>query len=358
VDLGLVGRTNAGKTALFNLITGSSAEVAPYPFTTREALRGVAEVPDARIDAIADAQDIPRRVRAQVQVVDIPGLAAGAGQGEGLGGKALGELRQTDALIHVIRGFANREVPHPEDAIDPVPDAEAIDLELMLADREQVERRLEKVRKGAKSGDAAARTELGLLAQLAAALDAGTPLRMAADQDARVLAADMGLLTAKPVLYVLNTDDPGDPPADLATYAAARGSQAVALAVGTELELAQLGDEEAAELAVEMELGEVRGADAMVRAAYELLDLVTFFTGSGPPEARAWPIRRGLTADRAAGKIHSDMERGFIRAEVVPWEDLVRAGSFAKAREAAQVRMEGKDYIVQEGDVMQIRFAV
>jgi len=358
VDLGLVGRTNAGKTALFNLITGSSAEIAPYPFTTREALRGMAEVPDPRVDAIADAQGIPRRVRAQVQVVDIPGLAAGAGQGEGLGGKALGELRQMDALIHVVRGFANREVPHPEDAIDPVADAEAVDLELMLADREQLERRLDKVRKGAKSGDPVARTELGLLERLADELDAGMPLRMARDEEARALALEMGLLTAKPVLYVLNSDDPGNPPGDLAAFSASRGAQVIALAVGTELELAQLSDEEAAELAAAMELGDVRGADAMVRAAYELLDLVTFFTGSGPPEARAWPIRRGLTADRAAGKIHSDMERGFIRAEVVPWRDLVQAGSFAKAREAARVRMEGKDYVVQEGDVMQIRFAV
>ena len=184
MDLGLVGRTNAGKTALFNLITGSSAEVAPYPFTTREALRGMAEVPDPRIDAIADAQDIPRRVRAQVQVVDIPGLAAGAGQGEGLGGKALGELRQTDALIHVVPASPTARCPHPEDAVDPVADAEAIDLELMLADREQVERRLERVRKGAKSGDRPRAPELGLLEQLAGELDAGTPLRMAADAEA------------------------------------------------------------------------------------------------------------------------------------------------------------------------------
>jgi ribosome-binding ATPase len=358
VDLGLVGRANAGKTALFNLVTGSDAEVAPYPFTTREAIRGMAEVPDPRVDAIADAQDIPNRVLAKVQVVDIPGLAAGAGQGEGLGGKALGELRQMDALIHVVRAFANSEVPHPEDAVDPVADAEAIDLELLLADREQVERRLEKVRKGAKSGDPAAKSELALLETLAAELDGGTPLRMTGDPDAGALALEMGLLTAKPVLYVVNTDDPGDPPEDLAVYARDRGAQAIALAVGTELELAQLGDHEAAELAAELELGDVRGADAVVRAAYELLDLVTFFTGSGPPEARAWPIRRGLTADKAAGKIHSDLERGFIRAEVVPWQDLVAAGSFGKAREAAQVRMEGKDYVVQEGDVMQIRFAV
>ena len=358
MDLGLVGRANAGKTSLFNLITDSQAEVAPYPFTTREAVRGMAEVPDARIDAIADAQDIPNRVRAKVQVVDIPGLAAGAGQGEGLGGKALGELRQMDALIHVVRAFANSEVAHPEDAVDPLADAEAIDLELLLADREQVERRLEKVRKGAKSGDAAAKTELGLLEALAADLDAGTPLRVTGDRDGATLALEMGLLTAKPVLYVVNSDDPGAPPEDLAAYAASRGAQVIALAVGTELELAQLSDGEAAELAAELELGDVRGADAVVRAAYELLDLVTFFTGSGPPEARAWPIRRGLTADKAAGKIHSDLERGFIRAEVVPWQDLVAAGSFSKARESAQVRMEGKEYVVQEGDVMQIRFAV
>lgn len=358
MDLGLVGRTNAGKTALFNLITGSSAEVAPYPFTTREPARGMAEVPDPRIDAIADIQDIPRRVRAQVQVVDIPGLAAGAGHGEGLGGMALGELRQMDALIHVVRAFANHEVPHPEGTINPLGDAEAIDLELMLADREQTERRLERVRKGAKSGDPTAKAELGFLELLAAELDAGNPLRMTSDEDALALGLDMGLLTAKPVLYVVNTDDPGEPPGDLATYAAERGARVIALAVGTELELAQMSPDEAAEFAAEMELGDVRGADAVVRAAYELLDLVTFFTGSGPPEARAWPIRRGLTADRAAGKIHSDMERGFIRAEVVAWDALVAAGSFSKAREAALMRMEGKDYVVQEGDVMQIRFAV
>lgn len=358
MDLGLVGRTNAGKTALFNLVTGSEAEVAPYPFTTREAARGMADVPDPRIDAIADAQDIPRRVRAQVQVVDIPGLAAGAGQGEGLGGKALGELRQMDALIHVVRAFANNEVPHPEGDVAPLADAEAIDLELAMADREQVERRLEKTRKGAKSGDAQAKAELGHLEALATQLDGGQPARLTPDEDARALGLEMGLLTAKPVLYLVNTDEPGEPPADIAAYAAEKRAQALALAVGTELELAALDPEEAAELAAEMELGDTRGADAVVAAAYRLLDLVTFFTGSGPPEARAWPIPRGTHADRAAGKIHSDMERGFIRAEVINWEDLVAAGSFGKARESAQVRMEGKDYIVQEGDVLQIRFNV
>ena len=358
MELGLVGRTNAGKTALFNLITGSTAEVAPYPFTTREALRGRAEVPDPRIDAIADIQDIPRRVRAQVQVVDIPGLAAGAGQGEGLGGKALGELRQMDALIHVVRSFANNEVAHPEDAINPLGDAEAIDIELLLADREQIERRLEKVRKSAKYGDATAKGEQGLLELLVTEIDQGNPLRIVGDAEALALGIGMGLLTAKPVLYVINSDDPGEPLPELVAYATRRDAHVSQLAVGTELELAQLSPEDAAELAQEMELGDVRGADAMVRAAYELLDLVTFFTGSGPPEARAWPIQRGLSADKAAGKIHSDMERGFIRAEVVAWDALVAAGSFSKARESAQVRMEGKDYIVQEGDVMQIRFAV
>lgn len=358
MDLGLVGRTNAGKTALFNLVTGSGAEVAPYPFTTREPARAMAEVPDPRLDAIADVQDIPRRVRAQIQMVDIPGLAAGAGHGEGLGGRALGELRQMDALLHVVRAFANAEVPHPEDAVDPVADAEAIDMELALADRDQVERRLEKTRKGARAGEASAKAELPLLEGLAADLDTGVPVRLNASEEARALGASMGLLTARPVLYLANTDEPGPPPADLAAYAEARGAQALGLAVGTELELAGLPPEEAAELAAELELGDTRGADAVVAAAYRLLDLVTFFTGSGPPEAKAWPIPRGTPADRAAGKIHSDMERGFIRAEVVPWDKLVECGSFARAREQALVRMEGKDYVVQEGDVLQIRFNV
>ncbi len=358
MDLGLVGRANAGKTALFCLVTGAEAEIAPYPFTTREPARAMADVPDPRLHAIADAQDIPRRVPAQVQLVDIAGLAAGAGSGEGLGGAALGQLRQMDALIHVVRAFSNAEVPHPEDRVDPVADAEAVDLELVVADREQAGRRLERVRKGARAGEAGAVAELAALEALVEALDAGRPARLVNDEAARALAADMGLLTAKPVLYLANTDEDLDPPEDLAAYAAAQGAQALALPVGLELELAAMDPEEAAELAEEMELGSVRGADAVMAAAYRLLDLVTFFTGSGPPEARAWPIRRGTTAAVAAGKIHSDLERGFIRAETISWDDLVAAGSWSKAKENATLRMEGRDYVVQEGDVIQVRFNV
>ena len=358
MDLGLVGRANAGKTALFALVTGADAEIAPYPFTTREPARAMADVPDPRLDAIADVQDIPRRVPAQVQLVDIAGLAAGAGSGEGLGGAALGQLRQTDALVHVVRAFANAEVPHPEDRVDPVADAEAVDLELAVADREQVERRLERVRKGARAGEPGAAAELAALEALSAALDAGRPARLADDEAARALGGEMDLLTAKPVLYLANTDEALEPPAALAAHAEAQGAQALALPVGMELELAAMEPEEAAELAAELELGEVRGADAVVAAGYRLLDLVTFFTGSGPPEARAWPVRRGTTASAAAGRIHSDMERGFIRAEVIPWDALVAAGSFARAREEALLRMEGRDYVVQEGDVLQIRFNV
>jgi GTP-binding protein YchF len=357
VDLGLVGRANSGKTALFTLVTGVAAEVAPYPFTTREPSRGTAEVPDPRLDAIADAQDIPRRVPAQVQVVDIPGLAAGAGHGEGLGGAALGTLRQVDALVHVVRAFQNPEVPHPEERIDPVADAEAVDLELAIADREQAERRLERVRKGARAGEAGAAAELGALERLLEALDGGRPARLAGDE-ARAAAAAMGLLTAKPVLYLASTDETSEPPAALVEHAVAQGAQALALPVGMELELAEMDAADAAELAAELELGEVRGADAVVAAGYRLLDLVTFFTGSGPPEARAWPVRRGTSAAEAAGRIHSDLERGFIRAEVIAWDALVRAGSFARAREEALVRMEGRDYVVQEGDVIQVRFNV
>ena len=357
VELGLVGLANSGKTSLFNLTTGDAAEVAAYPYSTREPRKGVADVPDARIDAIADVQDIPRRVAAQVQVVDIAGLAAGAGRGEGPGGQALGRLREVDALIHVVRAFANAEVGHPLERLDPAGDVEAVDLELVLADREQLARREEKTAKAARTGDAQAKAELAAIATLAAVLDEGRPARTAGD-DARTLANAMGLLTAKPVLYLVNTDDPGDPPAEVAASAAGSGAQALALPVGVELELAGMDPVEATDLAAELGLGEERGAPALVAAAYRLLDLVTFFTGSGPPEARAWPITRGTTADRAAGKIHSDMERGFIRAEVVAWDSLVAAGSFARARERALVRMEGKDYVVQEGDVMQIRFNI
>jgi GTP-binding protein YchF len=358
VELGLVGLANSGKTSLFNLITGDEAEVATYPYTTREPRKGAADVPDPRLDAIADLQDIPRRVYAQVQVVDIAGLAAGAGRGEGLGGQALGRLREVDALIHVVRAFANAEVGHPLERVDPAGDGEAVDLELTLADREQLSRREEKTAKAAKTGDAHARAELLALGALGAVLDEGRPARSAEDPAARELASEMGLLTAKPVLYLVNTDDPGEAPPDVAAYAAGVGARALALPVGVELELAAMDPDEAAELATELGLGDERGAPALVAAAYRLLDLVTFFTGSGPPEARAWPITRGTSADRAAGKIHSDMERGFIRAEVVPWDKLVECGSFARAREQALVRMEGKDYIVQEGDVMQVRFNV
>ncbi len=318
----------------------------------------MADVPDPRLDAIADAQDIPRRVPAQVQLVDIAGLAAGAGAGEGLGGAALGQLRQTDALVHVVRAFANAEVPHPDDRVDPVADAEAVDLELAVADRDQVERRLERVRKGARAGEAGAAAELAALEDLAAALDAGRPARGAGDPAARALGSRMELLTAKPVLYLANTDEGLVPPDGLAAYAEGQGGQALALPVGMELELAQMDPGEAAELAAELELGESRGADAVVAAGYRLLDLVTFFTGSGPPEARAWPVRRGTTASEAAGRIHSDLERGFIRAEVIPWDALVAAGSFARAREEALLRMEGRDYVVREGDVLEIRFNV
>ena len=356
MDLGLVGRANAGKTALFALVTGAPAEIAPYPFTTREPARAMADVPDPRLDAIADVQEIPRRVAAQVGLVDIAGLAAGAGAGGGLGGGALGQLRQTDALLHVVRAFTNAEVPHPEDRIDPVADAEAVDLELAVADRDPVERRLERVRTGARAGEAGAAAELAGLEALAAALDAGRPARLAGE-GASELGARIELLTAKPVLYLANTDEGLVPPEDLAGHAQAQGGLALALPVGMELELAEMDPAEAAELAAELELGEERGADAVVAAGYRLLDLITFFTCSGP-EARAWPVRRGTTAAAAAGRIHSDMERGFIRAEVIPWDALVDAGSFARAREEALLRMEGRDYVVQEGDVLQIRFNV
>ncbi len=356
MQLGLVGLANAGKTALFSLITGDEAEVAPYPYSTVEPARGVADVPDPRLDAIADAQGIPRRVRAQVQVVDIAGLAAGGRESPGRA--ALARLREMDALVHVVRRFANAQVPHPLERIDPVADAEAVDLELMAADRELAERRLERLTKAVRGGDAAAQSETAELSGVVAGLDAGVPARAHGSAGGRKTALEMGLLTAKPVLYLANVDEAGSPPEGLVAHAEAQGAHAMALAVEVERELAELDPEEAAQLAQELELGGERGAEALVGAMYRLRDLVTFFTGSGPPEARAWPIPRGTNAATAAGRVHTDMERGFIRAEVISWDALVESGSFAAARETAAVRLEGKDYIVQEGDVLEIRFNV
>ena len=355
MDLGLVGLANAGKTALFNLITGGDALVAAYPYSTAEPTRGAADVPDPRLDAIADVQDIPRRVPAQVQVVDIAGLAAGGREGPGRA--ALAQLREMDALVHVVRDFANAEVPHPLERLDPAEDAAAVDLELIAADREQAERRLERLAKSARGGDAGARVEGDALGAVVEGLDAGRPARLA-PAEGRAAAAELGLLSAKPVLYLADTDEPGPPPEPLAAHAAEQGAEAMALPVGVELELAALDADEAAELAAELELGSERGAEALVAAGYRLLDLVTFFTGSAPPEVRAWPVPRGTVASRAAGKVHSDMERGFIRAEVIPWDALVEAGSFARARERALVRLEGRDYVVREGDVIEVRFNV
>lgn len=355
MDLGLVGLANAGKTALFNLITDGDAVVAPYPYSTADPARGVADVPDPRLDAIADAQDIPRRVPAQVQVVDIAGLAAGGREGPGRA--ALAQLREMDALVHVVRGFANAEVPHPLGRLDPAEDAAAVDLELIAADLEQAERRLERLAKAARGGDAGARAEGDALAAVVEDLRGGQPARLA-PAEGRAAAAALGLLTAKPVLYLANVDEPAPAPPALAAHAAEQGADAMALPVGVELELAALDDAEAAELAAELELGDERGAAALVGAGYRLLDLVTFFTGSAPPEVRAWPVPRGTVAARAAGRVHSDMERGFIRAEVIPWDALVEAGSFARARERAQVRLEGRDYVVREGDVIEVRFNV
>ena len=333
MDLGLVGRANAGKTALFALVTGADAEIAPYPFTTREPARAMADVPDPRLDAIADAQDIPRRVPAQVQLVDIAGLAAGAGSGEGLGGAALGQLRQTDALVHVVRAFANAEVPHPEERVDPVADAEAVDLELAVADREQVERRLERVRKGARAGEPGAAAELAALEALAAALDAGRPARLADGRGRPGRSArEMDLLTAKPVLYLANTDEALEPPAGLAAHAEAQGAQALALPVGHGARAGRHGARGGR--------GAGRASSSWATSAaptpwWPPATACSTWSPSSPAPGRRRPARgRSAAAPRppaAAGRIHSDMERGFIRAEVIPWDALVAAGSFGRA---------------------------
>ena len=299
MDLGLVGRANAGKTALFALVTGVDAEIAPYPFTTREPAPR-----DGRRARPAPAGDRrraghPARVPAQVQLVDIAGLAAGAGQGEGLGGAALGQLRQADALVHVVRAFANAEVPHPEDRVDPVADAEAVDLELAIADRDQVERRLERVRKGARAGEKGAVAELAALERWWPSSTPAAPPASVGDEAAHAIAADMGLLTAKPVLYIANTDEELEPPEGLAAHAAAQGAQALALPVGMELELAAMDPDEAAEFAARDGAGRhARRRRGRGRAPTACSTWSPSSPAPGPPEARAWPIPRGTTAAR------------------------------------------------------------
>jgi len=358
VKVGIVGLPNAGKSTLFNALTGAGAEVADYPFTTIEPNVAVVPVPDRRLEAVARAAGSSRTVPETVRFDDIAGLVRGASAGEGLGNRFLGAIRETDAICHVVRCHDAAGVPHPDGRVDPVADAELVETELLAADLEQAEGRLERVSRRARSGDRSLAAEREWLETVVASLGAGRPARDVPEPAAAAGAAErLGALTSKPVLYVANVaEGENEPPADLAAHAAGRGALVVAVSARIEADLTELDDPaEAAELRTELGIGEA-GLERVIAAAWRLLDLITFFTAHRGKEAMARALRRGGTAWEAAGKVHTDMQAQFARAEVIGWEELVEAGGYAPARERGLLRIEGRDYIVADGDVVTIRF--
>ena len=356
--IGIVGLPNAGKSSLFNALTRAGATAANYPFTTVEPNVAVVSVPDDRLERVAETIGATPIVHETIAFHDIAGLVRGASRGEGLGNRFLANIRETDAIVHVVRAHGDEGVPHPEGDVDPARDVETIETELLLADLEQAERRHERVVRQAKSGDPALVAEEAWLRELMAALGEGRPARrVPAPEAAPHAQQSLGSLTAKPVLYVANVDEEGaaDAPAVLAERARAAGAGAVAVSARLEAELSELDADEAAAMREELGAAE-SGLARLVRAAFELLDLISFFTAGEGKEARAHAIERGTSAWGAAGKIHSDIQRGFVRAEVVAWDDLVGAGGYAGARERAALRLEGRDYEMRDGDVITIRF--
>jgi ribosome-binding ATPase len=355
--VGIVGLPNAGKSSLFTALTGAAAEAANYPFTTIEPNVAVVPVADDRLDAVARTVGSSKVVPDTITFHDIAGLVAGAHRGEGLGNQFLANIRETDAIVHVVRVHEEPNVVHPEGRVDPMRDVETIETELLYADLEQAERRLERVGRAAKSGERRAVAEASWLEQLIAALQAGRPAATVPPPgDAPGAMAGLQPLTAKPMLFVANVDEGSDEvPAALVEHARSRGAAAVALSARLEAELAELDPQEAAAMRADLGLSE-SGLSRVVRGAFQLLDLVAFFTADEDKPAQSWHLRRGLSVWHAAGMVHSDMQRGFVRAEVVPWDELVDAGGYSGARDRGTLRVEGRDYGVADGDVVTVRF--
>ena len=355
--IGIVGLPNAGKSSLFNALTRGGAQTANYPFTTIDPNVAVVPVPDPRLDRVAEVVGASEVAPDTIEFYDIAGLVADAHRGEGLGNRFLGHIRETDAILHVVRCHGDERVVHPAGSVDPLDDATTVETELLYADLEQVERGLDRVRRQARGGEPQAAKEERWLEGAAEALRAGRPARaVAASSEAAEVMRRLGLLSAKPVLFVANVEEGEDevPPA-LAAHAGEGGAAAVAVCARLEAELAELGGDEAAAMRDELDLRN-GGLERLVRAAFELLELIAFFTADPGRPAMSRHMRRGMTAWDAAGLVHSDMQRGFVRAEVVTWEELVDAGGFAAARERGTLRVEGRDYPVADGDVVHIRF--
>jgi GTP-binding protein YchF len=356
MKVGIVGLPNAGKSTLFNALTKGGAQTGDYPFTTIEPNVAIAQVPDERLRRVGETVGSSELVPATISFHDIAGLVKGASEGEGLGNRFLASIRETDAICHVVRCHVESGVPHPDGRVDPLADIETIETELMLADYEQVERRLERVGKQAKAGGAEAIAERDWLAAVRDELAAGRPARgIPVPEAAPQAALNLQALTTKPILYVANVDEgDAEAPAAVREHAAAIGAGVVAVSARIEGELAELDPAEAAEMRESYGV-EGSGLDRLVRAAYELLDLIVFFTAGEGKEAVARPLRRGSTAWEAAGTIHTEIQEAFVKAEAIGWEQLVECGGYAAARERGQLRIEGREYVVADGDVITIK---
>lgn len=357
MKVGIVGMPNAGKSSLFNALTRAGAEAANYPFTTIEPNVAVVPVEDERIDALAELLGASEVVADTIDFHDIAGLVRGAHEGEGLGNQFLANIRETDAIIHVVRAHHDDNVIHPEGRVDPLADIDTIETELIFADLEQAERRHARVVRAARGGDKVAIAEEAWLRELVAALQAGRPARtVAPPADAPNAIRELQPLTAKPVLFVANVDEGTDEvPAAIAEHAATHAAKAVAISSRIEAELTELDDEEAAVMRDELGIAE-SGLQRIVRGAFDLLNLNAFFTVGSGVRAQSWHLRRGLTAWHAAGQIHTDIQRGFVRAEVIGWRELIDAGGYNAARERGTLRVEGRDYVMQDGDVITVKF--